>query len=117
MINWNRIRDVANGTLRVAREAPAGEIYHFSTPRNISIRDLVELITTQLNVDFHENVDIVGERLGKDAAYLLDSTKAKETLGWENQISLEQGIEETIGWVRGNLDALRRLPFDYVHKQ
>lgn len=110
------IRDVADGTLRVARKAPSGEIYHLSTSRNISIRALVELITEQLNVDFEGNVEIVGERLGKDSAYLLDSTKAKETLGWEDRISLEQGIEETIAWVRDNLDVLKEQPFDYIHK-
>lgn len=111
------IRDVADGTLRVARQAPPGEIYHLSTSQNISIRALVELIATQLDVDFEKNVDIVGERLGKDAAYLLDSTKAKETLGWKDQISLEQGIDETIAWVRDNLDIVKKLPFDYIHKQ
>jgi dTDP-glucose 4,6-dehydratase len=110
------IRDVADGTLRVARQAPLGEIYHFSTSRNISIHALVELIAKQLNIDFDENVDVVGERLGKDAAYLLDSTKARKTLGWQDQISLEQGIEETIVWVRDNLDVLKQLPFDYIHK-
>lgn len=110
------IRDVADGTLRVARQAPPGEIYHFSTSRNISVRSLVELIAKQLNVDFNKYVDVVGERLGKDAAYLLDSTKARETLGWQDQISLEQGIEETIVWVRDNLDVLKQLPFDYIHK-
>lgn len=110
------IRDVADGTLRVARQAPPGEIYHLSTSRNISIRALVALIAEQMNVDFDENVEIVGERLGKDSAYLLDSTKAKETLGWEEHISLEQGIEETIAWVRENLDILKQQPFDYIHK-
>jgi dTDP-glucose 4,6-dehydratase len=110
------IRDVADGTLRVARQAPLGEIYHFSTSRNISVRALVELIARQMKVDFNKYVDVVGERLGKDAAYLLDSTKARETLGWQDQISLEQGIEETIAWVRDNLDILKQMPFDYIHK-
>ena len=110
------IRDVADGTLRVAKEAPSGEIYHLSTSRNISIRALVELIANQLDVDFEKNVDIVGERLGKDSAYLLDSTKAMEKLGWKAQIRLEQGIEETIAWVKDNLDILKKLPFDYIHK-
>jgi dTDP-glucose 4,6-dehydratase len=110
------IRDVADGTLRVARQAPLGEIYHFSTSRNISIRVLVELIAKQLKVDFNKYVDVVGERLGKDAAYSLDSTKARKTLGWQDQISLEQGIEETIAWVRDNLDILKQVPFDYIHK-
>ena len=110
------IRDVADGTLRVAKQALPGEIYHLSTSRNVSIRALVELIARQLNSDFDKNVDVVGERLGKDASYLLDSTKARDTLDWKDQISLEQGIEETISWVKDHLDILRQLPFDYVHK-
>lgn len=111
------IRDVADGTLRIARKAPIGEIYHLSTSRNISIRALVGLIASQVDVDFDRNVDIVGERLGKDSAYLLDSTKANEELGWEDRIGLEQGIEETIAWVKDNLDILKKQPFDYIHKQ
>ena len=110
------IKDVAEGTLRVMRSAPAGEIYHFSTTRNISIRQVVELITKRLGVNFEEAVEIVGERPGKDAAYLLDSTKAKKTLGWEDKISLEQGIDETIAWAKSNLEEIKKQPADYQHK-
>jgi len=110
------IRDVADGTLRVARQASPGEIYHFSTSRNISIRELVEMIAVQLGLSFVDHVEVVGERLGKDAAYLLDSAAARTTLGWQDQITLEQGIEETIAWVRDNLNILKQLPLDYIHK-
>jgi dTDP-glucose 4,6-dehydratase len=110
------IRDVADGTLRVARQAMPGEIYHFSTSRSISIRALVEMIAAQLCVSFVDRVEVVGERLGKDAAYLLDSTKARQQLGWRDQIELEQGIEETIAWVRDNLDEIKKEPFEYIHK-
>jgi dTDP-glucose 4,6-dehydratase len=110
------IRDVAEGTLRVAREGPPGEIYHLSTARNISIRDLVQMIADQLGLSFEENVEVVGERLGKDSAYLLDSTKAKNELRWKYQVSLEQGIEETTAWVKDNLDVLKNQAFDYIHK-
>lgn len=110
------IRDVVDGTLNVARQAPPGEIYHFSTARNISIRALVQMIADQLRVSFEEHVEIVGERPGKDAAYLLDSSKAKTTLGWNDQIALEQGIAETIRWVQDNLEALKNEPAEYQHK-
>jgi dTDP-glucose 4,6-dehydratase len=109
------IRDVANGTLNVARNSKPGEIFHLSTDLNISIRSLVELITKKMNVSFDDNVEIAGERLGKDSAYLLDSTKARETLGWRDKITLEQGIEETIAWVTDNLEELKKQPFDYIH--
>lgn len=110
------IRDVADGTLRVAQMGNPGEIYHLSTARNISIRSLVQMITEQMKVSFEDNVEDVGERMGKDAAYLLDSTKAREVLGWEDKVSLEQGIEETIAWVKDNLEELKMQPFDYIHK-
>jgi dTDP-glucose 4,6-dehydratase len=111
------IRDVADGTLRVAENAPAGEIYHLSTPKNISIHDLVMMIADQMGVPFEDHVEVVGERLGKDSAYLLDSAKARSTLGWSDTIALEQGIEESISWVRDNIDVIRTQPFDYIHKQ
>lgn len=110
------IRDVADGTLRVARLAAPGEIYHFSTVRNISIKNLVEMIAAQIGASFDDNVEVVGERLGKDAAYLLDSTSAREKMQWQDTITLEQGIEETIAWVRANLEEIKKQPFDYVHK-
>lgn len=110
------MRDVAEGTLRVMRNAPAGEIYHFSTTRNISVRQVVELITGKLGVKFEEAVEIVGERPGKDAAYLLDSAKAKATLGWTDKISLEEGVDETIAWAKNNLSEIKKQPANYEHK-
>ena len=98
------------------RNAPAGEIYHFSTSSNISVRQVVELITEKLNVKFDDAVEIVDERPGKDAAYLLDSSKARIALGWEDKISLEQGIDETITWAKRNLSEIKRQPANYEHK-
>ncbi|MBU2480776.1 MAG: GDP-mannose 4,6-dehydratase [Proteobacteria bacterium] len=110
------IRDVAEGTLGAARSADPGEIYHLSTTRNISIKNLVEMIAAQLGVSFEENVEVVGERLGKDAAYLPDSSNARKKLQWQDKITLEQGIEETIAWVKDNLEEIKKQPFDYIHK-
>ncbi|MFZ2956837.1 MAG: GDP-mannose 4,6-dehydratase [Candidatus Ozemobacteraceae bacterium] len=110
------IRDVADGTLRSARKGEPGEIFHFSTLRSISIREVVEMIAKKMNISFNDGVEIVGERLGKDSAYLLDSTRAKERLGWKDRISLEEGIDETIKWVKDNIDELKKQPFDYIHK-
>lgn len=109
-------QDVADGTMRVARKAPPGEVYHFSTDEYVSIRDLVERICRKLGVEFEEAVEVVGDRPGKDAAYLLDSSKARSTLDWKNQIGLEQGIDETISWINENFEELKNQPLDYIHK-
>jgi dTDP-glucose 4,6-dehydratase len=110
------IRDVADGTLRVAREGETGEAYHLSTTRNISIRQVVKLICEMMGAKFEELVEVVDDRPGKDEAYLLDSSKARSSLGWENKIELETGIQETIAWVRDNIETLKQQPLDYVHK-
>lgn len=110
------IRDVAEGTLRAARSGGRGEIYHFATAQNMTIRSLVETIGARLGVSFDDHVELVGERLGKDAAYLLDSSKAKQDLGWQANISLDAGLDETIRWVRENLAVLTNQPLTYIHK-
>lgn len=110
------IRDVVKGTLLAARFNQNGNIYHFSTKRHVSIHDLVEYICMRMNVTFESAVEICGERLGKDQAYLLDSSKAENDLGWEPEISLEEGIDETIAWVQKNLAVLKNQPLDYIHK-
>ena len=108
--------DVSTATLRIARDSPAGEIYHISTNDIISIRDLVELICEMMNVDFESVVEVGEERLGKDAAYLLDSSKLRDTFNWQDRIPFKKGINEVIKWVGGNFDNLKTQPQDYIHK-
>jgi dTDP-glucose 4,6-dehydratase len=109
-------RDVADATERVMREGKAGQAYHISTDRIISVRDLVAMICERMRVSFESCVEVVGERLGKDASYQLASGKIRSELGWQDRISLEQGIEETVAWVDRWLDTLRTQPMNYEHK-
>jgi dTDP-glucose 4,6-dehydratase len=110
------IRDVADGTLRVARQGEIGEAFHFSTTRNISIRQVVEMICGMMGAKFADVAEVVDDRPGKDDAYLLDSTKARTRLGWKPEVELEAGIQETIAWVTSNLEVLKQQPLDYIHK-
>ena len=110
------IEDVVHGTYRVMLDASPGKIFHFSTSENIKIRDLVKMIAEQMEISFENQVEISADRPGKDSAYLLDSTKAREELGWKPKIDLENGIADTIAWVTDNLDILRSQSFNYIHK-
>lgn len=110
------IRDVAEGTMLLARKASPPGIFHFSTPEYFSIREVVEEVCRQLGADFHEHVEVVGDRLGKDAAYTLDASKAKAELDWTPKRSFKDGIAETVHWVVNNLDELKNQECDYIHK-
>ena len=111
------MKDVSEATWRIMLEGENGHTYHISTNEVISIRDLVKRICEKLNVEFDDYVEVVGERLGKDAAYHLQSHKLRTTLKWEDQITLDQGLDECIAWVKNNLEVLKNQPFDYIHKQ
>jgi dTDP-glucose 4,6-dehydratase len=110
------IRDVSEATYRVALDGRSGEAYHISTDRVISIRDLVQMICERLGAKFESAARIVGERLGKDSAYRLDSGKIRRELGWRDAITLEQGLEETVEWVNRYFTALKDQPLDYIHR-
>ncbi|MDO8713783.1 MAG: GDP-mannose 4,6-dehydratase [Polynucleobacter sp.] len=108
--------DVSDATLKVMLHGKNGDTYHISTNEVVSIRELVEILCTKLGVLFDDHAEVVGERLGKDAAYQLDSTKLRTELGWQDKLTLDQGLDKCIDWVKRNLDVLKNQPFDYVHK-
>ena len=110
------IDDVADATMKIAINGSIGESYHIATKQTISIRNLVQLICTIMDVDFNDVVDIVDDRPGKDSAYLLDSTKIRESLAWEDNIYLEQGIDKVISWVEANIGSLKYENDSYKHK-
>jgi dTDP-glucose 4,6-dehydratase len=44
----------------------------------------------------------VADRPGHDRRYALDSKKIKRELGWRPEISLEEGLRQTIEWYKEN---------------
>tara|TARA_B110000881_G_scaffold197985_1_gene194480 strand:- start:367 stop:1365 length:999 start_codon:yes stop_codon:yes gene_type:complete len=108
--------DVSDATYRVALNGTVGETYHISTLQTISIRDLVRKICDFIKVDFSDLVKDSKESLGKDQSYMLNSNKIRTELSWKNNIGLEKGIISTIEWVDRNLDILKNLPHEYIHK-
>lgn len=108
--------DVSEATWRIMMNGDNGQTYHISTNEVISIRKLVERICEKLGVSFDEHVEVVGERLGKDAAYHLESAKLRQELNWEDNVSLERGLDDCIAWVKNNFEVLKAQPIDYIHK-
>lgn len=110
------IDDVASATWAIAQKSEPGSIYHISTDRFISIRDLVKLVCERMGEPFEKHVEEAPERDGKDAAYLLDAAKVRAEFGWQDRISLEEGIDQTIAWAREHFETLKHLPLNYIHK-
>ncbi len=110
------IKDVIDGTLKAMRHGKPGSIYHLATTETLSIRSIVKMIAKKAGVCFEASVLDVSDRPGKDSAYLLDCSKALNEFGWGAEISLSQGIENSIEWIKNNFDVLKKKSFEYDHK-
>jgi dTDP-glucose 4,6-dehydratase len=114
--SYIHIRDISRGELAAMERGSIGSAYHLSPDRGYAVRDVVRTICEEMGKDFAASTEIVGERLGQDAAYVIDSTKARTQLGWEPRISLDEGLQGVVRWVDENWDEIRTHPLDYVHR-
>jgi len=109
-------KDVAAASLAILDRGQSGQVYHLSTDRFIAIRDLVAMIAQKTGSSFEKLAEVTEDRPGKDAAYLLDSTRAKQDLKWTPNVDLESGVDSVIQWIDKNLSTLHTLPDHYIHK-
>lgn len=114
--SYIHIRDISRGEYLAMEKGITGEIYHLSPDEGISVKKVVMLICQKSGKDFGKATKVVAERLGQDKAYIIDSTKAREILGWKPEISIEKGIEGVIEWVNNNWYKINKLPLTYIHK-
>ena len=110
------MRDVSDATLKIALKGTLGETYHISGYELVTIRKLVEIILGKLGKKFEDCVELGPERPGKDAAYMLESSKLRNELGWKDEISLEAGVDTVIAWAKRFEKELASLPSSYIHK-
>lgn len=59
----------------------------------------MKTICIRMAVDFDRVAKTVAERLGQDAVYGIDSSKARHEFGWQPEVTFEEGISGVIKWV------------------
>ena len=107
-------RDLARAILLVAEKAPLGTVYNVGPPKPISIRQLMEKTADALDIPFDQLCEVVPDRLGQDSRYWLDSSAIKKDVGWEQEITLEEGLKEMVEWGRTYLPQLREMSTEYI---
>ncbi|HOX29083.1 MAG TPA: dTDP-glucose 4,6-dehydratase, partial [bacterium] len=93
-----------------------GSIYNLSPDGGISIRDVITKICGMMGAAFDDVVEIVGERPGQDAAYVINSTRARTELGWRPMTDFDTGLREVVEWVDEYWDEIGAHELEYKHK-
>jgi len=100
--SYIHVRDACEATHLIAIAGRNHSTYHISTRRMHTVREVVELVGKTLGKQ-PLMVD-APDRLGKDIAYMMDSTKLRN-LGWNDTITLEDGLREYMEATRENHSA------------
>ena len=108
--DFNYVKDTAAGFIAIAEsDKTIGQEINIATQREISIGDLAKEIITQINPSAKIVCDEQRLRPEKSEVNRLlgANAKIKELTDWKQQYTFEQGIAETIAWIRQNMDAYK----------
>jgi nucleoside-diphosphate-sugar epimerase len=99
--DYLNIGDMTRGYLAVAEniDRTSGEAFNFGGGTPISVRDLVKLMSRLYDGQEREPV-FHGPKKAVPVYKCLDTTKARNILGWQPSMSLEHGLRETIDWYK-----------------
>ena len=108
--DFNYVKDTAAGFIAIAEsDKTIGQEVNIATQREISIGDLAKEIIAQINPDAKIVCDEQRLRPEKSEVNRLlgANAKIKELTDWKQQYTFEQGIAETIAWIRQNMAAYK----------
>ena len=110
------VRDVSRGEYLAMTKGNVGETYHLSPDDGVSVRSLVTQIAATRGKSLADVAEDGPERPGQDAAYVIDSSKARRKLRWKPEISLDVGLQETADWVDAHWNEISAASLSYDHK-
>lgn len=108
--DFNYVKDTVSGFIAIADSAnTVGEEINIATQQEISIGQLARELIRQIN----PRAEIICEeqRLRPEKSevnrLLGSNEKIKRLTGWAPRYTLEEGLRETIGWTRQNIDKFK----------
>ena len=96
--------DVAEGLLLAAEKLEPPAFVNIGSESEISIRELIELITRYTG--FSGKVTYDASKGAGDARRLASAARARELLGFQPRVPIEDGLKRTVAWYRERLAAL-----------
>ena len=99
--DWLHVDDHCRGIHAVLNKGKSGQIYNIGGGRELNNRELTDTILALMGKD-STSIEYVEDRLGHDLRYSVSHEKISRELGYEPQVTFEQGLLETINWYKEN---------------
>lgn len=114
--DFTYVSDTVQGFLKAAIvPGVEGQTFHLGTEQEVRIGDLAEKIITKIGRPVKIVVDPVRLRPEKSEVLRLlsNNTRARQRLGWQPEVSLDEGVEHTIHWVADHLQQYRTGVYEF----
>jgi dTDP-glucose 4,6-dehydratase len=99
--DWLHVDDHCRGIYQVLMNGRSGEVYNIGGGREITNNEITSLILEAMGAD-ESSIQYIADRKGHDFRYSVDWTKINREIGYEPQVTFEDGLRETIQWYREN---------------
>ena len=110
------VSDTVRGFLCAAQaEQVEGETFNLGTGQEVTIRELLERILKIVGRDVRVRVD--DQRLRPENSEVLrllsNNEKARQRLHWQPEVNLEDGLEQTVAWIRQHQSLYRPGVYEF----
>jgi len=106
--DWIHVDDHNRGVDMILEKGKVGETYCLGGDAEMPNLDITKKLIELMGRD-ESAIEFVKDRAGHDRRYAIDFSKAKNELGWEPQISFEDGIKMTVDWYNNNQDWTKEI--------
>jgi dTDP-glucose 4,6-dehydratase len=106
--DWIHTDDHSRAVLAVLEGGRPGTIYNIGARSERQNIDVVREILRQVGKP-ESLIRFVKDRPGHDRRYAMNPARIEEELGWRPQVSIEEGLADTIRWYREHADWWRRV--------
>lgn len=97
------VRDVAGATVHAMESDVSDDTFNVGSGGEVSVREIVERLVELTGADVAPKYDTTQRVLTRRRVGT--NERAKATLGWEVSIGLDEGLHETVEWVRAQTAA------------
>jgi len=82
--------------MAIEHKIDGSSVFNVGSGYSLSVRELVEKMRSLASKSLPIHYDLTKQSI--DTNIILDTTRAREILGWQPQIGIDEGIQQTINW-------------------